>query len=178
MAEASSPSPTNAPKISNANAGAADTPAAASGAAANITARTPPRTPAPPAIAFSSPTRRSARSGPELTSQFNSVFDDDDEELQERKRAEEARLVNKNRLILKQAESLARISPKSNPILIPMPDDDIVEQMWIGAFRRVGRSHCIRDTELHMLHFESSSPCFILTEWKWRTITFPNEDML
>jgi hypothetical protein len=152
MVEASNP-PTNDPHISNANAGAADTPAAAVGVAANDAARTPTRPTPPPAIAFSSPPRGGARSGPELTSQLNSVLDNDEEELQERKRAEEAKLINKIRLILKQAEFFARITPKLDPILIPMPEDDIVEQMWIGAFKRVGRPNCIREEGLHMIRF-------------------------
>jgi hypothetical protein len=111
MSEAASTPPTNDPQIYNANAGASDTSAA----------RTPPRPPPPPAIAFSSPRRGSSRSGPELTSQLNSVLDDDDEKIKERKRAEEARLITKNRLILKQAETLARTTPKSDATIFQCP---------------------------------------------------------
>jgi hypothetical protein len=41
-----------------------------------------------------------------------------------------------------------------------MPEDDILKQMWIGAFKRVGCTHCIRDAELRMLRFKLSITLF------------------
>jgi hypothetical protein len=151
MADPSSPPTPRDPVASNTNAGdlgAATTPGATGSA---------------PAIAFSSPPRGSSRSGPELTSQLNSVLDDEEEDIIVRRRAEEERLVETNRLIRQQAAAMMNVAEKTRSILIPIPDEDIITQMWIAEFKRLGRTICTREEQLRMLRFAFEFTVFDMT---------------